>query len=111
LEKMKEAMKAVDQTGSYSFSDDTVGQELLVFDFNAPAAWAGKMQCTLGGKWRPYSDFRNFALTESPFINPKAMLRYLESKNLVEIEADTSRRKGSFPEEKIRRILIQKTLL
>src|SRR5205814_9512626 len=26
LEKMKETMKAVDQSGSYSFSDDAVGQ-------------------------------------------------------------------------------------
>jgi three-Cys-motif partner protein len=111
LEKMKEAMKAVDQTGTYSFSDDTVGQELLVFNFDAPAVWAEKMQHALGGKWRPYSDFRDFALTETPFINPKAMLRHLEGKNLVEVEGDMGRRKGSFPEEKIRRIFIQKTLL
>jgi len=111
LEKMKEAMKAVDQSGTYSFSDDTVGQELLVFDFDAPAVWAKKMQQTLGGKWRPYSDFRDFALTETPFINPKPMLRNLEGKSLVEIEGVESRRKGSFPEEKIRKIFIQKTIL
>lgn len=111
LEKMKEAMKAVDQTGTYSFSDDTVGQQMLVFDFNAPEIWAQKMQQALGGKWRPYSDFRDFALTETPFINPKAMLRYLESENMVAIEAGTTRRIGSFPEEKIKRILIQKALL
>jgi three-Cys-motif partner protein len=111
LEKMKEAMKAVDQTGTYSFSDDTVGQELLKFDFDAPAVWAEKMQRALGEKWRPYSDFRDFALTETPFINPKAMLRHLEDKNLVEIEGDANRRKGSFPEEKISRIFVQKTLL
>ncbi|MGD0086019.1 MAG: three-Cys-motif partner protein TcmP [Verrucomicrobiota bacterium] len=111
LEKMKEAMKAVDQTGTCSFSDDTVGQELLVFDFNAPAVWAEKMQQTLGGIWRPYSDFRDFALNETPFTNPKAMLRHLDDKRLVEIEAEANRRKGSFPEEKIGRIIIQKTLL
>jgi three-Cys-motif partner protein len=111
LEKMKEAMKAVDQTGAYSFSDDTVGQELMVFDFDAPAVWAEKMRCKLGGKWRPYSDFRNFSLTETPFVNPKAMLRHLEDKQLVEIESDPSRKKGSFPEEKIKRILLQQTLL
>lgn len=111
LEKMKEAMKAVDQTGTYSFSDDTVGQELLLFDFDAPTVWAEKMQQVLGGKWRRYSDFRDFALNETPFINPKVMLRHLESKNLVKIEGNANRRKGSFPEEKIRRIFIQKTLL
>jgi three-Cys-motif partner protein len=100
LEKMKEAMKAVDQTGTYSFSDDTVGQKLMVFDFDAPAIWAEKMQQALGGKWSPYSDFRDFALTETPFINPKAMLRHLENQNSIEIEGESNRRKGSFPEEK-----------
>jgi hypothetical protein len=44
LEKMKEAMKAVDQSGTYSFSDDPVGQELLVFDFDVPA---GRLRETL----------------------------------------------------------------
>jgi hypothetical protein len=82
-----------------------------VFDFDAPAVWAEKMQQTLGGIWRPYSDFRDFALNETPFTNPKAMLRHLEDKRLVEIEAEANRRKGSFPEEKIGRIIIQKTLL
>ena len=111
LEKMKEAMKAVDQTGTYSFSDDTVGQELMVFDFDAPEIWAGKMQQVLGDKWRPYSDFRDFTLTETPFINPKAMLRHLENRNLIQIEGEPDRRKGSFPEGKIRNLFIQKTLL
>ena len=59
LEKMKEAMKSVDQSGDYSFSDDTVGQELLRFDFEAPAIWAERMQRELAGKWRPYDDFRD----------------------------------------------------
>ena len=90
---------------------EIIGQELLVFDFDVPAAWAEKMQHALGGKWRPYSDFRDFALTETPFINPKAVLRHLEGHNLIEIEGDASRRNGTFPEEKIRKILIQKTLL
>jgi three-Cys-motif partner protein len=111
LEKMKEAMKAVDQTGAYSFSDDTVGQELLPFDFDAPAIWAERMQRTLSGKWRPYADFRDFALNETPFMNPKAMLKELEGKGVLELECSASRKKGSFPEEKIERILVHKTLL
>ena len=111
LEKMKEAMKAVDQTGTYSFSDDTVGQELLRFDFNAPAIWADRMQHAMGGKWRPYSDFRDYALNETPFINPKAMLHELEGRDVVEVEAAAGRRRGTFPEEKINRILVHQTLL
>jgi hypothetical protein len=111
LEKMKEAMKAVDQSGTYSFSDDTVGQELLSFDFDAPAVWAERMQRELGGKWRNYSDFRDYALNETPFINAKAMLRHLENQNLVETECDVARRRGSFPEDRVKRVLIHQTLL
>ncbi len=111
LEKMKEAMKTVDQTGAYSFSDDTVGQELLRFDFDAPVVWAERMQRALGGKWRPYSDFRDYALNETPFINPKSMLRELEGRGVVEVEAAEGRKKGAFPEEKIERICIHQTLL
>jgi three-Cys-motif partner protein len=111
LEKMKEAMKAVDQTGSYSFSDDTVGQEFLRFDFDAPAIWAERMQRALAGMWRPYADFRDYALNETPFINPKSMLRELEGRGVVEVEASVHRKKGAFPEDKIERILVHQTLL
>ncbi|MEO7298931.1 MAG: three-Cys-motif partner protein TcmP [Verrucomicrobiota bacterium] len=111
LEKMKEAMKAVDQNGTYSFSDDTVGQELLQFDFDAPVLWAERMRKEFAGIWKTYAELRDFALNETPFTNAKAMLRYLENKNLLKLDCDKDRRKGSFPEEKIRRILIEQTLL
>jgi three-Cys-motif partner protein len=111
LEKMKDAMKAVDQTGTYSFSDDTVGQDLLKFDFNDPVVWAERMQRVLGEKWRTNDELRDFALNETPFTNPKAMLRHLESQNLIDVESIGVRRKGSFPEEKIRRVYIRQTLL
>lgn len=111
LEKMKEAMRTVDQTGAYSFSDDTVGQELLRFDFDAPAIWAERMQRSLSGKWRLYADFRDYALNETPFTNSKPLLRELEWRGVLEIESAEGRRKGSFPEDKIERILIHQTLL
>lgn len=111
LEKMKEAMRKVDQTGAYSFSDDTVGQELLRFDFDAPAIWAERMQRSLAGKWRAYAEFRDYALNETPFTNPKPMLRELESRGVLEIESSAGRKKGSFPEDKIERILVHQTLL
>jgi hypothetical protein len=111
LQKMKEAMKAVDQTGTYSFSDDTVGQELLMFDFAAPAVWAARMQKVLGEKWRAYDEFRDFSLNETPFVDPKAMFRHLENQNLLEVESAGARRKGSFPEGKVRTVFIHQTLL
>ena len=111
LEKMKDAMKAVDQTGAYSFSDDTVGQEMLRFDFNEHAVWAERMERALAGKWRPYADFRDYALNETPFTNPKSMLRELDGRGVLNVEAKPGRKKGSFPEDKIERIFINETLL
>ncbi|HMD53348.1 MAG TPA: three-Cys-motif partner protein TcmP, partial [Phycisphaerae bacterium] len=111
LEKMKEAMKSVDQSGDYSFSDDTVGQERLPFDFEAPAIWAERMQRALAGEWRSYDDFRDYALNETPFIKPKSMLRELEGRGLIEVVSSPGRKKGSFPEDKIERILIHRSLL
>jgi hypothetical protein len=85
LEKMKEAMKAVDQTGSYSFSDDSVGQELLPFEFDSPAVFAKKMQDALGEAWRPYAEYREYALNETPFANPKSMLEHLRALGKVHV--------------------------
>lgn len=107
LEKMKEAMKAVDKTGSYTFSDYDSGQEQL-FDFDAPAEWAAKMQAALGGAWRPYAAYRDYALNETPFINPKAMLENLKEAGKVQVSWRGDPAKRGFPEEKISCILISK---
>jgi hypothetical protein len=107
LEKMKEAMKAVDKTGSYSFSDDSMGQ-MHLFDFNSPAIFAKKMQEALAGTWRPYSDFHDFALNETPFSNPKSMLEHLKAQEKVHVNWTGPASKRGFPEEKIRSILIQR---
>jgi hypothetical protein len=84
---------------------------LLKFDFDDPITWAERMQHILGGKWRTYDELRKFVLNETPFTNPKAMLKHLEGKNLLDVEDVGDRRKGSFPEEKIRRVFINQTLL
>lgn len=104
---MKEAMKAVDKSGSYSFSDDTIGQRLL-FDFNAPADWAQKMQLALGGSPRPYSEFHDYALNETPFTNPKAMFKYLQDAGKLQVAWRSQPARTGFPEEKIRSIFIVK---
>lgn len=100
LMKMKEAMKAVDQSGSYSFSDDAVGQGY--FNFTDPAEPANRMLKTLGGSWRPPKEFDDFALNESPFGNPKSMLRYLKAQGKVEVQWLGAAPKSGFPEDKIR---------
>lgn len=104
---MKEAMKAEDKSGSYSFSDDSVGQESL-FDFDAPAEWALKMQAALSGAWRPYAEYRDYALNETPLVNPKAMLEHLKQAGKVQVSWRGQPAKRGFPEEKIGSILILK---
>ena len=107
LEKMKEAMKAVDKSGAYSFSDDSVGQDLLPFDFDAPGVWAQRMQKALSGVWRNYEEFQDYALNETPFVNPKSMLRHLFDADKVQVQwAGVPARRGSFPEDKIKAICI-----
>ena len=52
-----------------------------------------------------YSELRDFALNETPFINPKAMLRDLEGKGLIIVSSsDPKRRAGTFNEDKIKAI-------
>jgi three-Cys-motif partner protein len=108
LEKMKEAMKVVDKSGTYSFSDDSVGQDLLPFDFDASDAWAERMQNALSGTWRGYNEFRDYALNETPFINPKKMLRHLFKQHKIQVQwIGPPPRRGSFPEERIKAIRIE----
>jgi hypothetical protein len=76
LEKMKEAMRSVDKSGSYSFSDAIVGQPMLPFNFDDPAPFVTKMRRSLAGQWRGYQQFHDFALNETPFLNPKKMLEH-----------------------------------
>lgn len=105
LKKMKDAMKAVDQSGFYSFSDDAVGQGH--FDFTDPMHPAKKMLEELGGRWRPPQDFEDFALNETPFVNPKSMLRCLKSEGKVEVQWKGEPSKTGFPEDKIRLIKLK----
>jgi three-Cys-motif partner protein len=102
LRKMKEVMKAVDQSGSYSFSDNAVGQGH--FSFTEPSEPANRMLHNLGGSWRPWKHFDDFALNESPFVNPKSMLTYLRAQGKVEVQWIGPAAKRGFPEDKIKLI-------
>ena len=96
LEKMKESMKQLDQDGSYRFCDESVGQGRL-FKFDDPADHAMRMATEFRGRIVPYDEVHDYALNESPFVNPKAMLKELESKSLIDVTANAKRRKGTYP--------------
>lgn len=107
LEKMKEAMKKVDQTGNYHFSDAHVGQQSL-FRFDKPENYSPLMFSRFHGKTLRYDELRDYALNETPFINPKSMLKDLENKELIIIKSrDPKRRKGTFNEENVIEIIFK----
>jgi hypothetical protein len=104
---MKEAMKKVDQTGTFQFSDAHVDQPGL-FRFDQPENYSPLLFAHFQGKTAGYKELRDFALNETPFINPKAMLKELELKELISVYShDPKRRKGTFNEENIDRIVFK----
>jgi three-Cys-motif partner protein len=104
LEKMKEAMKKVDQTGNYQFTDAHVDQYTL-FRFDEPEIYSHMLFTHFQGKTVQYRELRDFALNETPFINPKSMLKDLEKKDLIVVfSSDQKRRAGTYNEGKINRI-------
>jgi hypothetical protein len=104
LEKMKEAMRRIDQTGDYCFTDARTDQPKL-FRFDQPEEWSSRLLERFQGVRASYHQLHDFALNETPFTNPKGMLKDLEMRNPIQVvSTDPKRRKGTFKEEKIRYI-------
>lgn len=106
LEKMKEAMKKIDQSGEYSFCDAHVSQQNLFRLDNLPI-YAKAMLQKFAGATVGIEEAYWFALNETPFTNAKAMLKQLEADGKIAIHAPASRRKGTFPDEMPIRITFQ----
>jgi len=99
LTKMKEAMKTIDQSGGYTFSDGGIGQNLL-FRFDDPANFADVLHRTFVGETVGYRELDDFALNETPFVNPKGMLRVLEHQEALLVKStNPKRRRGDFNED------------
>ena len=100
LEKMKESMKKIDQDGSFRFVDTNVGQ-LIIFRDDQTISYAEQMHTFFLGQSVNYKVINDYALNETPFVNPKAMLKHLEENEKVVVSASAPRRRGTFNEEKI----------
>lgn len=102
LEKMKEAMKKLDQTGTYSFSDAHVDQHAL-FKGDNEAHYADGLWRVFEGKTVSYDEVHTYALNETPFLNAKSMLKNLEGREMVipVLYQGAIRKKGDFPDEKV----------
>jgi hypothetical protein len=106
LEKVKEAMKRMDQTGDYRFSDAHVGKQTL-FRFDQPDVWAPKLRQHFEGQEVTYAEARDFALNETPFVNPKSMLKLLEQQKAITVMSRGKRRQGTFKEDMIDLIVFE----
>lgn len=105
LEKMKEAMKKIDQDGSYRFSDASIGQT-ATFRFDDPMQFSPQLYNQFQGQQVLYAEIRDYTLNETPFSNPSKMLSVLDKQDLISNVDYTGgnytgkRRKGDFAETK-----------
>lgn len=113
LVKMKEAMKRIDQDGSYRFSDADVSQPSL-FRFDDPEQYAQQLHRHFEGQRVNYEAIDNaiadYTLNRTPFRNAKRMLAILENQNLINVTSrDVKRRKGTFKDGAIRSVEFHRT--
>lgn len=99
LEKMKEAMKTIAKNGDYCFSDAHINQSVM-FRFDDPPAYSPQLFEKFRGRVVTYAELNDYTLNETPFINPKSMLKDLERKGMIQVRSsDPNRHKGTFNEE------------
>jgi three-Cys-motif partner protein len=101
LTRMKEAMKAIDQTGSYQFSDAHAGQTVLFRDDDV-SSYADQMFAQFDGQTISLDDAADFA-AETPFPNEKGMLAVLEKRGQLQVEPTKGqkRRANTYAEGKV----------
>lgn len=98
LEKMKEAMKTIAKNGDYCFSDAHLNQSSM-FRFDEPSAYSPQLFEKFRSRAVEYPELNDYALNETPFMNPKSMLKDLEGKGMIQVNSSNpKRRKGTFNE-------------
>jgi len=102
MEKMKEAMQAIDETGSYSFSDAHAEQHVL-FRADDAEIYAAELLRQFDGRTITMDEVHAFALNETPFRSAKKMLAVLEKQKRLKVDTfgNEPRRAGSFPVDKV----------
>jgi len=102
MEKMKEAMRAIDKTGQYCFSDAFFNQHVL-FRADDAAFFAKELHALYLGTTASYSEIDRYALNETPLLNPKGMLEYLSRGEMIRVQPVPGAvlRAHTFPEARI----------
>ena len=99
-EKMKEAMKKIEQNGAYCFSDGAIGMPTL-FRYDRPEDFSSRLHANFVGQNVHYSAVRDYTLNETPFVTPIQMLKLLDAQGLIEVD----RIKGSgFSDQHVRSV-------
>jgi hypothetical protein len=101
LEKMKEAMMRIDQTGTYSFADHTVGPELFRFNFKDPTTSAQGMHKNFLGQTLSCTEVCDYVLNETPCVNPSKILAWLQARDQIEVQWIGQPSTHGFPKKKI----------
>jgi len=100
LEKMKEVMSKFSAAGDYVFCDDRDPAQTFMFRFDDPSMHAPQMARHFRGQTVGWDKVRDYALNESPFPNPKSMLKVLEEGGTLSVSCPSTkkRREGTYPE-------------
>lgn len=105
LIKMKEVMRKIDQTGAFQFRDAAVGQGQLI-RYDHPEDWLPKLCAHFSGREVKLSEIEEFVLLETPLVNfKKDLLSPAEQMGRISVVADASRKRNTFPDDKVRYIV------
>jgi len=103
LEKMKEAMWAVDPSGAFHFSDYTSQNQTMSLFANGPDfdRLKNMILSRFKGNVVLVDDLEDFVIAQTPFLKThfrRQILAPMEKENEIEVvEGKLSRRRGSFP--------------
>ncbi|QRF22837.1 three-Cys-motif partner protein TcmP [Alicyclobacillus sp. TC] len=99
LQKMKEAMWKVDQSGGFSFSDATDPNQMVLFGNEPDFAYLRRLITRrFAGKEASIEEVENYVLTETPFLTTHIKRQVLKPMEQVdEIVVYGKRRAGTFP--------------
>jgi three-Cys-motif partner protein len=102
MEKMKEAMRQLDVSGGFCFSDAYADQHVLFRDDDV-STFAERMHCKFKMRSASYEELDRFALCETPFTNPKKMLECLSRAGRIAVSyvAGSKVRAHAFPEDAV----------
>jgi three-Cys-motif partner protein len=100
LKKMKEAMRSIDNTGGYSFSDGHINQTTM-FRFDHPEDFAPRLHRQFVGQDVPYASITKFTLNETPFVEPIQMLKVLLDRGQIEVRRIDPRKNRGLSEDHV----------